>query len=72
MSTTQKNICETLIGVARMHETKASMVSSAVFCREEAERALTRQSPEEVRLWAAESLKYSVGILSPIYQAVAH
>jgi hypothetical protein len=55
-----------IVDLARKHDSN----SNSGFCFNEVMRAFYQNKPEQVALWAAQSLKHSVGIFHPAYKAV--
>jgi hypothetical protein len=58
-----------IIDLAQSHVSKASMQSSAQLCVDDARACLARGLPDYAIGRAVRSLAYSLGILSPVYQA---
>lgn len=61
-------LAQKAISLAKEHASKAQMRSSADLCIEDAEHCLQRGDFESAMRRAKDSLKYSVGILSPIFR----
>jgi hypothetical protein len=60
------------ISLAKEHQDKGSMVSSAKSCIADAEKCFNDGLDFYAMRWALESLKYSVGVFSPDYQKLSH
>ncbi len=60
-----------LIEIAKKHSSKASMKSSAELCIKDAEFWLENSNDDLANVNAIKSLKYSLGIFSPIFQRYA-
>jgi hypothetical protein len=58
-----------IIDLAQANVEKAQMQSSAQLCVDDARACLARGLPEYAISRAVRSLAYSLGILSPVYQA---
>ncbi len=69
MSTTNTNETELaeLVAVAVKHAPAAAMASSAVLCASDAQAFASRGESRPAWNMALLSLRYSLGILSPIY-----
>ena len=66
-----KQTAEQTIASARIHAPRATMRTSAEFCISDAEALITAGDYSGAHTAAVRSLKYSVGILSPVYTAAA-
>lgn len=54
-----------LVDLARKHDSN----SNSAFCFNEVMRAYYQDKHEQVKMWATQSLKHSVGIFHPAYKA---
>lgn len=58
---------QNILVLAKKHQEKGEMVSSAKLCIADAERAYKAGAFESAKHWALKSLAYSVGICHPDY-----
>lgn len=56
-----------LINLAKEHAGKATMMSSCLLCIKDAEHHQKNGNLAFAELWAIRSLKYSLGVLDPLY-----